>query len=1345
MSLRRRLGLKRFGTWTAALLVLAGFAPEFSNAQLAGAETGAARLETFAPANGEGYFALSLAPAAAAKPTVAVGHDVLVLVDTSASQVNRFREKAFEALDFFLAGLGPNDRVQLAAVDLNFIPLTASSVAPASDELKAALVELRGRTPLGSTDMATVLKASAATFPAEQVADRERSVVYIGDGMSTAGLVGSSEMQGLLDALVAKRAAVSSFGIGPRIDVQLLGVLANHTGGLLVVDVDDPEDKQFFNGKQAGAMLTQAALGSVAWPVKAAYPTSMKEAFPKNTPPLRFDRDSIVIGVGAPTGQVQFGIQAEVVGRPVDLQWNVAAVDAADDHSYLPELISSIRKDGGVTLPTVGSAGLSEMRRLAFVGAYQLLHLGKQAAAMGNYVEAERLLNEALRKDPNNGEAKAAKEAVIKARAEGKGAGPRELRLINFQQNADPAAPAAAADPNAVLPAPAAAVPPVAAPANDEDAAAGSLLEGAAKERKVIMEIVTTEVQNGLNEARSVMGRSPDSARATLKALVDKVQGVPELDGAVKSQLLEQIQTALRTADRQAKVEEERRVQTEAVIARQQEQDRLFRDLIVGQQKTEQLMARFENLMDERRYLDARSVAMTARENSNSPVPNQAIIDSQHVDIHQKTVRVYEQKWAGYIDANYQIERSSVPFADDPPVVYPPKDVWELLTERRKKWDRVDLATSNETETRIREELDKKTEVQYLDTQLGDVVTDLELRHRINIELDNEALAADGKGSETPITKSLKDVTLRSALRLILDGQGLTYLIKNEVMLITTKAAASQPENLETRVYPVADLVIPIPQGGMSGFGGLGGGMMGGGMGGGGGGMMGGGMGGGGGGAGGGGGFFAVEDDLRLSGSKPAVKQPIAPAARAPVAPQTPAAAAVAAADEDSNPILLKLEPGADVAKVWEDHFTAHQPSSAAVRSTVRVLMKTGKPDQAAAVIMAALRHNQAQPWMYEALGLAMEMQGARVSEIERTLMSSVDFSTQPDDLLRVAEYMVKANLAGGALKQRALGLYHQVAKLQPARPDPYVLGLRLAQHINDVEGLKWSTLGILNQAWPSEQKVIFDEAQRTAIGLLERLRVEKRTAEADAFQAAMKAALVRDCVVTVSWSGDADVDLIVEEPAGTMCSFRVPRTTSGGVLIGDTFDKTTGLRTETYVCPIGFNGDYRMLAKRVWGKVIADTLTVEIINHQGAPNERRQRKVVPVEKDQAAIAFNLQNGRRTESLEEIQVANAVQSQVDVGRHILAQRIGNSDVGGTNPFDPRTNPGFYLRGAVGYQPLIITLPTGTNMSVTAVVSHDRRYVRVSAQPLFSTIPNVNTFNYSSGSSGTSNGASGSGT
>ena len=59
---------------------------------------------------------------------------------------------------------------------------------------------------------------------------------------------------------------------------------------------------------------------------------------------------------------------------------------------------------------------------------------------------------------------------------------------------------------------------------------------------------------------------------------------------------------------------------------------------------------------------------------------------------------------------------------------------------------------------------------------------------------------------------------------------------------------------------------------------------------------------------------------------------------------------------------------------------------------------------------------------------------------------------------------------------------------------------------------------------------------------------------------------------------------------------------------------------------------------------------------------------------------------------------------------------------------------FVIQGAVGYQPIIITLPEGANLAATAVVSADRRYVRISCVPLFSQISKVTTFNYSTGES-----------
>ncbi|MHC4176292.1 MAG: hypothetical protein ACYSWU_02230, partial [Planctomycetota bacterium] len=70
---------------------------------------------------------------------------------------------------------------------------------------------------------------------------------------------------------------------------------------------------------------------------------------------------------------------------------------------------------------------------------------------------------------------------------------------------------------------------------------------------------------------------------------------------------------------------------------------------------------------------------------------------------------------------------------------------------------------------------------------------------------------------------------------------------------------------------------------------------------------------------------------------------------------------------------------------------------------------------------------------------------------------------------------------------------------------------------------------------------------------------------------------------------------------------------------------------------------------------------------------------------------------------------------------------------GNNAFVPFP---FQLVGAVGYQPVIQTLPKGANMMATAVISADRRYVRISPQPTFSGISEVNTFNFASGQSQT---------
>jgi len=133
--------------------------------------------------------------------------------------------------------------------------------------------------------------------------------------------------------------------------------------------------------------------------------------------------------------------------------------------------------------------------------------------------------------------------------------------------------------------------------------------------------------------------------------------------------------------------------------------------------------------------------------------------------------------------------------------------------------------------------------------------------------------------------------------------------------------------------------------------------------------------------------------------------------------------------------------------------------------------------------------------------------------------------------------------------------------------------------------------------------------------------------------------------------------------------------------------------------------------------------------------------KHVSFNDDKAYLAFDLEDGRRTGSIEDLQLETALNRNL-ASQQILAQQlqaaadpqalaslyntIGNQN--GQGNMQP--NPLFAMNGqsAVGYQPVIVVLPEGTNFGATAVISADRRYVRITCVPLFSGIAEVNTFN-----------------
>ena len=249
----------------------------------------------------------------------------------------------------------------------------------------------------------------------------------------------------------------------------------------------------------------------------------------------------------------------------------------------------------------------------------------------------------------------------------------------------------------------------------------------------------------------------------------------------------------------------------------------------------------------------------------------------------------------------------------------------------------------------------------------------------------------------------------------------------------------------------------------------------------------------------------------------------------------------------------MTLDVDRQQAEDWEDayyrYFEAHQVHPRVLRERVRSLTDAKTPDlkQVIGLLRASLRVGQIQPWMYEALALAMRIEKMPAAEIERVLLSSADFATSARQVIFLAEYMDRLGY-----RKRALELLREVTLRDPSADLAYAKAFKIAAYLHDADALQWSTLGVLSQEWPRENADIFESAVRHSKALIEQMREDGLNLQADQYASQLRDALARDIVVKVSWSGDADVDLMVEEPSGSVCSYRQNKTPGGGLLIGD-------------------------------------------------------------------------------------------------------------------------------------------------------------------------------------------------
>jgi len=357
-------------------------------------------------------------------------------------------------------------------------------------------------------------------------------------------------------------------------------------------------------------------------------------------------------------------------------------------------------------------------------------------------------------------------------------------------------------------------------------------------------QIMRRFVQTQIEDADRQASDNPDMAIRSLKSALNSVESANDINPNAREELRRRLQNRVGAITSLKIVYDQRRIEAQRRGA-QREAERRAIDVIT--QREEMLERRIEQvkslmtqgfLGNEASFEEAEAVARLAWELAPySGVTSAAIFDAEAAGQLDAAQRIRALRNDKFLATLTQVELAHVPFPDEPPVLFPAPEVWSELSYRRKKWESVDLMRSDPIEERIRRTLDASTTVEFEETPFNDCITFLKEQHGINIILDEKAISEGGMlETSAPITLKLSGISLRSVLKLLLEPYQLRYIIKDQVMQITTKDKADQDPDI--RVYYVGDLVIPIfsPQsagigqgfGGTGGFGGASGSMGGG-------------------------------------------------------------------------------------------------------------------------------------------------------------------------------------------------------------------------------------------------------------------------------------------------------------------------------------------------------------------------------------------------------------------------------------------------------------------------------------------------------------------------------------
>jgi tetratricopeptide (TPR) repeat protein len=440
----------------------------------------------------------------------------------------------------------------------------------------------------------------------------------------------------------------------------------------------------------------------------------------------------------------------------------------------------------------------------------------------------------------------------------------------------------------------------------------------------------------------------------------------------------------------------------------------------------------------------------------------------------------------------------------------------------------------------------------------------------------------------------------------------------------------------------------------------------------------------------------------------------------------------IVAAVPKLDPAKLKIDPQA----YWKEALEKAGDNPSMVIAISDFLAMNRYFDHAADFLKANIRKGiVVKPWVYEALAIALRESGGSPAEIERAEVAAIDL--EPAD----GNGFLKAANTMAEMKRYAMALAFckQAAHLEPNTSAPFEAAIKFAELADDTKAMDWAVSNLMKQDWPADNKDLQELALIKSEALARKLRQPGNDQAQNAATASIKEKGRRDLVVKLAWQGDADLDLQVKEPVGSICNPTNTQTVGGGVFLGDSLTEA-GL--ETYTAAEAFKGNYEIRVKKVWGKTLGDKAQVRIIHNQGTAQQHEDIFSIDLTKN-APLVVKVAEGRRTElayvsppSLRPTSRSEKIRMvSKDIGtqlRDIADPEVtgfqrGTSIASGAIPVEMEAPASNKNDGndKILYQTRVQSfMKNAMDMTTQVVLSSDRRSMRVSVTPVFESTANI---------------------